>query len=126
MITYKKITEIDFSHLKEQSIKEGLLYPNKPLYYIGLYKEKELVGWGGIKMSFPKAILKCDYVVPKHRNKGYATEILKIRLKLLKTLNYKLVEANATPLALNVHLRCGAKIYREYKNKIIKVGYENL
>ena len=115
MITYKEITEIDFSHLKEQSIKEGLLYPNKPLYYIGLYKEKELVVWGGIKMSFPK-----------HRKKGYATKILKIRLKLLKTLNYNWVEANATPLALNVHLRCGAKIYREYKNKIIKVGYENL
>ena len=44
----------------------------------------------------------------------------------MKVMGLKYVEANATPMALKMHLNSGATIVNKYKNGITKVSYENI
>ena len=41
-------------------------------------------------------------------------------------MGLKYVEANATKMALKLHLNSGAKISKKYKNGVTKVYYENI
>jgi GNAT superfamily N-acetyltransferase len=121
----KKITLSDIGSLKIQSEKEGLLFPKKEILFIGMYEDERLIAWGGINLK-KRPIFKCDYVIPEYRRQGIGKQFITYRLKLLKELGYKTAEANATKLALNGHLRNGAKINKKYKNGITQVIYENL
>lgn len=125
MYSVRNITLKDIGSLKEVSEKEGLLFPKTPPKFIGVYLNNELIGFGGVSLKKTRAIIKCDYVVKEHRKKGVAQYMHTRRLEMLKKMGFKYVEANATQMALNLHLNSGAKIVKEYKNGITKVAYEN-
>ena len=55
-----------------------------------LYKENEAVACGAIKEYAPSVTeIKRMYVVPEHRNKGYASKILEILELWAQEVNYK-------------------------------------
>ena len=125
MYNIRNITLKDIGGLKEVSEKEGLLFPKVSPKFIGVYLNNELIGFGGVSLKKNRAIIKCDYVVNEHRKKCVAQYMHTRRLEMLKTMGFQYIEANATPMALRLHLNNGAKIVKEYKNGITKVAYEN-
>lgn len=122
----KKISIKDIEHLKDIATKDGILFPKKNLILLGAYLEDKLVGFGGFVLKKNSAIIKCDYVIKEYRKQGVATQLHKIRLGVLKVMELKYVEANATPMALKMHLNSGARIVEKYKNGVTKVCYENI
>ena len=118
------IKEID--HLKEMAKKDGILFPKKNFVLLGAYLKDTLVGFGGFVLKKDSAIIKCDYVIKEYRKQGVASQLHKIRLGVMKVMGLKYVEANATPMALKMHLNSGARIVNKYKNGITKVSYENI
>ena len=113
-------------HLKEQATKEGLLFPKSNMLVTSVKANEDIIGFGCIALKKTKAILKCVYVSKEHRGNGLASTLLQIRLGAIKNLGIKYAEANCTKLSLNVHLRKGAAIIKQYKNGITKVAYENI
>jgi len=106
--------------------KEGLLFSDNIFYFI-LKDDSSVVGFFGIKYSKDKAIFKCDYVLNDYRGNSFLLKMNIERLRWLK-INTKIrkVEANATRMALNSHIKAGASIVKKYKNGITKVNYEIL
>ena len=122
----QKINPEEILYLKKEAIKDGILFPKKNPIYYGIKINDKVVAFGGIVLKKTRAIIKCDYVSNLYRNKGMASSILSTRLLILKELGVKYIEANCTKMALNIHLRKGARISKEYKNGITKVFYENI
>ena len=80
MYQYKKIHLKDLGELKALSEKEGLLYPKVSPYFIGVYDQTKLIGFGGLVFKKSKAIIKCDYVRKEYRRQGIARNLIKTRL----------------------------------------------
>ena len=122
----KKIDISEIEHLKLIAEKDGILFPKKNLILLGAYLEGKLVGFGGFVLKKNRATIKCDFVLKDYRGKGVATQLHKIRLGILKVLQCKEVDANATKMALKLHLNSGARIIKKFKNGVTKVAYENI
>lgn len=126
MYSIKTLPSIAIKHLKGVAEKEGLLFPKKDAKFFCMLDNDEVIGFAGMNLFKNKAILKNVFILEEHRGKGLATELIKVRILLLKGIGIKIVEANCTKMSLNMHLKQGAKIVRTYKNGITKVSYENI
>lgn len=113
--------------LVAQSKKEGLLFSKGILFFI-LYVEENPVAFFGLKINDKTAVIKCDYVSKPHRGNRLLYKMIKYRLDWLKQKYpyIKKVTANTTEMATSSHIKAGAKILKQYKNKITKVEYEIL
>ncbi len=119
------IKEID--NLLKKAIKDGIIFSDKCIFN-GMFYNELLIGFCGLLIKNNKAILKCDYILPEYRKRGYLMEMIDFRKIYIKT-HYpviSIIEANCTKLALNSHLKCGAKIIKVYKNGITQIRYENI
>lgn len=112
----------DLVHLAK---KEGLLFSGNIMFFVVL-NENDPIAFFGLKLSETSAKMKCDYVIKSERGKGLLSKITRYRLKWLKLNRPKIknVDANATKMALNTHLKQGAKIQQVYKNGITKLYYQ--
>ena len=112
--------------LVNQSIKEGLLFSKGILFFV--LHDSEPIAFFGLKINDKTAIIKCDYVSKEYRGNRLLYKMIKYRLNWLKN-NIPAVKkavANTTEMATSSHIKAGAKILKQYKNKITKVEYEIL
>lgn len=109
--------------LQDEAVAAGILF-NESCSFLGAFAEDELVGIVGYKISGKRATLKCDYTKPAFRNQGIFTRLHLYRLRYLSQAGIRHCQANCTPEALGIHLRYGARIIKQYKNGIVKVGYD--
>ncbi len=114
-------------NLVDQSKKEGLLFSGNLLYFV-IYDVFSPYAFFGLKINKTSAIMKCDYVSKDYRGQGTLLKMINARLNWIKDNkpNIKTVYANCTNMALNSHLKSGAKIVTKYKNEITKIKYEIL
>lgn len=126
-IYIKEITLEDLQPLKEAAIKDGILFPKKRLVFLGIKNDNKLLGFGGLSFNkkTKRGVIKCDYIIPTERRKGYASKILDVKLEVFKQLGIKYIEAHCTKAAVNIHVRKGAIINKVYKNGVTKIIYEN-
>ena len=115
------------NELVEQSKKEGLLFSKGILFFV-LHDNKIPVAFFGLKINNKTAIIKCDYVSKDYRGNRLLYKMIKYRLDWLKKKvpSVKKVFANTTEMATSSHIKAGANILNQYKNKITKVEYEIL
>lgn len=121
----KKVKLNDILPYKKDAVKEGILFTDKADYY-AIYDDNMLMGFSAIKYTVNKAILKCEYVLPKYRNKGLLMCMIKDNLLVLKRNGILTAEANCTKMSINAHLKSGAKVVRVFKNGITQIRYENI
>lgn len=115
------------NELVEQSKKEGLLFSKGILFFV-LYDQETPFAFFGLKINNKTAIIKCDYVSKDYRGNRFLYKMIKYRLDWLKKKapSVRRVFANTTEMATSSHIKSGAKILNQYKNKITKVEYEIL
>ncbi len=115
------------NELVEQSKKEGLLFSKGTLFFV-LYDQETPFAFFGLKINNKTAIIKCDYVSKDYRGNRLLYKMIKYRLDWLKKKvpSVKKVFANTTEMATSSHIKAGAKILNQYKNKTTKVEYEIL
>jgi len=122
-----KISKINFidipANIITQSKKEKLVFcKNTSLYS---FNDKGMfIGFTGILYKKDKAIFKNHYVLPEHRKNGYFKIMLHFSIDTSKDKQF--FEATCTPLSINYYLRLGFVPIKYYKNKCVKVIYENI
>jgi len=120
------ITPISFLDLKpflDQAKKEMLTFCDN-VEYFGYYNEDKIVAFCGIRyVGSKKAIVKNYFVVKEHRGKGYFKILFEYSLSFTQG---KTIEATCTPMSINLFLKKGFKVIKEYKNGCKTVWYENI
>lgn len=119
MIKQIKYNEIPF--LKNEECKSlGIIFSDK-YQYLAYFISGNIVGVVGYKVFKDSAYLGCAYVCPNHRFKGIYKSL---NIERFNNLKVKTITANCTENSLYFHLKNGAKIIKQYKNKITKITYE--
>lgn len=90
--------------------------------FYGAYFEDNLCGFYGFKIVKDFAELKCAYTLPEYRGKGISAKSVEFRLSLLRSMGIKRVIASCTGMSINIHLRAGAIITKQY-GYITKIEY---
>ena len=104
---------------------DGILFSRCCSYYAALL-DNEIIGLCAILFLVRAAWLKCNFVLPTYRGRGYGFKMICWRLRECAARGITRVFAHCTPMAVNIHLRAGAKMVGRFKNGIIKVKYESL
>ena len=108
----------EIEHLVLQAKKERIgITPNTKFYCA---KDNEIViAFCGIVFKRGYAVLKNLYVIPKYRKQGIGKELVKYRFKVIKQAGYPYAIAYCTPMSVNIWLKLGAKIIKEYKKSTV-------
>lgn len=106
----------DIAEFEQAAKKEGLLFNDKATYR-AIKINNAIAGFIGLLRYKNKAISKTLYVLPEYRQQGLGKTLILDQLANISTP----LEANCTPLSLNIYLSCGGKIVKRYENNITKV-----
>lgn len=108
----------DIQHLVGQAKKERIgITPNTKFYCA---KDNEIViGFCGIVFKRGYAVVKNIYVIPQYRKQGLGEELIKYQFKVVKQAGYPYALAYCTPMSINIFIKLGAKIIREYKKSTV-------
>jgi len=111
-------------YLISMQVLQNFEYRDRDLW-LGVYSDKLLVGVCCFSYMESTGNIMHNYVTLRYRRRGALAKIL-IRIKRFARDNsIGVIYSFVTPLALNSHLRAGAKFVCSYKNKNTKVMYEN-
>ena len=117
--------EMKYSHLAEEAKRAGILFSKNTLMWI-IIDQNEIVGCFGLYLRGSLAVIKCVYVKPRFRGRGWQSKAISF-LKgwtIENAPNVREIKANCTAMALNGHLRAGAEIVRKFKNGITEVKHQ--
>jgi len=116
MITPCNYSEIE--HLAIQAKKERIgITPNTKFYCVK--DNDKIVGFCGIVFKRGYAVVKNIYVVSEKRKQGIGEEIIKYQFRVIKQAGYPYAIAYCTSKSINIFLRLGAEVTKEYKKSTL-------
>ena len=127
MLNIERIYKYEIEKYNCEVKKYQLCFCEKTKYF-GLFEDDDILGFFGIIILKNKVIFKNDYILEKHRGKGYYKYMMNYRMFLAKNTGLKdvKIEATCTKYSINTYLKYGFKIVQEYKNGCKKVIYEDI
>jgi len=125
---YLRIKSITIDEAEKYSVFVGMpqtfQYRKRDLW-LGVFSSNTLVGVCCFSYSNTTGNIMHNFVTTRYRGRGALAKTL-IRIKSFAADNsIDTIYSSVTPMALNSHLKAGAKIIAMYKNKNTKVVYEN-
>jgi len=127
MLNIERIYIADIQKYNSEIKKYQLCFCSATKYF-GLFEDDELLGFFGIIKLKNKVIFKNDYILEKHRGKGYYKYMMNYRMFLAKSCGIRnpIIEATCTKYSIKTYLKYGFKVVQEYKNGCKKVIYEDI
>jgi N-acetylglutamate synthase-like GNAT family acetyltransferase len=104
----------EIEHLVLQAKKERIGITPNTKFYCAKDNEK-VIGFCGIVFKRGYAVVKNIYVIPEYRKQGLGEQIIKYQFKVVKQAGYPYAVAYCTPMSINIFLKLGAKVIKEYK-----------
>ena len=114
MIHIKPCSFSDIAPYLELARRERIGVTPNTTFYLARYNS-EPAGFCGIAFKKDYAVLKNIWVKPEFRRKGIGKTIIQYQIKTAKTNGCSFARAFCTPMSLNIFLKNGATVVREYK-----------
>lgn len=98
--------------------REGLIFRNSDnALYFGGFFDSNLVTIGCLVIHKNKhATIKTNYTLKEHRRKGFFSKLNTYMLKYARESNIDIIILNCLRGSVNIHLRCGARVWKTTKN----------
>jgi len=116
--THNQVYEILSKYMKKEQVAISKTKP-KNIYYIGAFKNGNLIGCVALQKIGNKIRYKTDFIMPNYRTNGIYKKLFNAREKV-KQFKYNdlAVTAYCSKNSINTFLSNGFKIKKELKNGI--------
>lgn len=108
----------EIEHLVLQAKKERIGITPNTKFYCATDNEK-VIGFCGIVFKRGYAVVKNIYVIPEYRKQGMGEKLIKYQFKVVKQAGYPYAVAYCTPMSINIFIKLGAKVIKEYKKSTV-------
>jgi N-acetylglutamate synthase-like GNAT family acetyltransferase len=109
---------LEIEHLVAQAKKERIGITPNTKFYCAKDNEK-VMGFCGIVFKRGYAVVKNIYVMPEYRKQGLGEKIIKYQFRVVKQAGYPYALAYCTPMSINIFIKLGAKVIKEYKKSTV-------
>lgn len=124
-LTFRQVAENDASEIILMAKKCQLTITKGLILFCVSLNNKD-VGICGYMQNKDSAKFKFDYVIPEYRQNGILANMIKFRINYAIKNKAKNILVNAMPMAVNSHIKAGARILKKYKYGGMKLIYENI